>query len=322
MRTKRNMLPEFGSRTPALYVAAVSVACIVVAAVLRGLIDPVVDGVPFITFFPAVAVAAFLGGAAAGLATMLAGAIVAAYFWVPPLRSFALDVDAWITVALYAVLSSSLIFLIWKLHETVRRAKAAEETARLYAREMVHRTANLVTLVKAVANLTFKNDGCPEEQRRTFDARLVALGRALAGPMSPDGNQDVLSMVRGVLLPFGDRVCVTGRSVGVTPEAAARLSLIFHELGTNAAKYGALSVPEGRVNVAGSLEGGMLAIDWWERGGPPVDPHPRRRGFGSRLLKSSLSRSSGYVELTFEPTGLSARIVLNRSQLADLDAAE
>lgn len=233
--------------------------------------------------------------------------------------NLALVLEAWLTVAIYAFLSGLLIVLIHRLDAAARRARAAEAASKLYAREMVHRIANLVTLVQAVARMTFKDDGCPEEQRRLFDSRLAALGAALKGPTSADGNQDVLSIVRAVLLPFGDRIHVTGHSVDITPEAAAKLALIFHELGTNAVKYGALSSSSGRGTVAGSMERESLVIDWWERGGPPVDPTPRRRGFGSRLLKSSLSGGTGSVEINFERSGLTARVILRKSELAGQD---
>lgn len=283
------MRPHFEERRPASYSALVALACVVLATLLRMLIDPVVDGVPFITFFPAVALAAYLGGPSAGAATMLVGGLVAAYLWVPPLHSLALSRAGWFTTAVYGLVSTMLIVLIQRLGEAARRAKAAEETSRLYAREMVHRTANVVTLVQALASMTFKDGGSPEEQRRLFDSRLVALGAALTAPMDGNGHQDVLAMARTVLLPFGNRIQVTGPCVGVTPEVAAKLALIFNELGTNAVKHGALGTATGSVTVAASIVGDTLVIQWCEKGGPPVDPSPQRRGFGSRLLNSSSS---------------------------------
>ncbi|WP_348647526.1 sensor histidine kinase [Ensifer sp. ENS04] len=315
MKSVRHMLPTLKGNHSAAYNALVAFACIVLATALRAVVDPVVEGVPFMTYFPAVAVAAYFAAPPAGVATMLIGGLVAAYYWVPPSRSLMLDRDAWLTVGIYAFLCLLLILLIHKLDEAARRAQAAEKTSQLYAREMVHRTANLVTLVQAVATMTFKDGGSPEEQRRLFDSRLVALGSALTAPMNPDGNQDALSMIKTVLLPFGDRIHVTGASGGVTPEIAARVALIFHELGTNAVKYGALSSHGGNVDVAGSIERGSLTIDWSERGGPNVNPNPQRRGFGSRLLKNSLSAEEGLVEVSFEPSGLTARVMVRNIQL-------
>jgi len=311
----RGAVSEFERRHPVLFAVVVTLACLALGTGSRAAIEPIVDGVPFMTFFPAVALATYLGGQYAGIATMLLGGLIAAHFWVPPLNSLALAPDQWITVAIYAVLSGLLVVLIHRLHLAVARAEAAEATANLYAHEMVHRTANLVALVQSVANLTFKSDGCPAEQRRLFSARLVALGGALTSPMSTDGNQDVLAVIRTALLPFGERVHVSGHTVGVRPGAAAKLALIFHELGTNAVKYGALSSDTGRVNIAASMRDTSLVIDWWERGGPQVSPQPSRRGFGTRLLMSSLSRETGSVKIQFDPQGLTAEVVLRESQL-------
>lgn len=315
MKKISHIFTEMTRNHPYIWGGAVAVGCVVVATALRALIDPIVYGVPFITFFPAVALAAYLGGSGAGIATMLLGGLIAAYFWVPPFYSLALPRDRWITVGIYVFLSGLLVFLVHRLRSAAARAAAAEKTSQLYAREMAHRMANLVTLVQAVASMTFRGDGSRDEQQKIFDARLVALGRALTGPMNSDGNQDILSMIQSVLLPFGDRIQISGQSVGVTPEAAAKLALIFHELGTNAIKYGALSVGEGRVYVASSATGESLIINWEEKGGPPVNPTPRRRGFGSRLLTSSLSQGAGSVEVNFDPAGLTARVTLNKNQL-------
>lgn len=112
---KVHMRPHFEERRPASYSALVALACVVLATLLRMLIDPVVDGVPFITFFPAVALAAYLGGPSAGAATMLVGGLVAAYLWVPPLHSLALSRAGWFTTAVYGLVSTMLIVLIQRL---------------------------------------------------------------------------------------------------------------------------------------------------------------------------------------------------------------
>jgi two-component sensor histidine kinase len=89
------------------------------------------------------------------------------------------------------------------------------------------------------------------------------------------------------------------------------LALVLHELATNAAKYGALSVPQGRLAVSWQTSGRVLTIDWIESGGPPVRP-PSRQGFGGKLLQSALAAYHGGVHCEFEPTGLKCRISLTR----------
>ena len=109
---------------------------------------------------------------------------------------------------------------------------------------------------------------------------------------------------------------VRARVVGALPKASAPPPLIMHELATNAVKYGALSRSEGQFNVTTTIENGTLVLAWHETGGPIIDPKPVRRGFGTRLLASSLSRGTGSVDVTFDPAGLSARIVLEKNKLS------
>jgi two-component sensor histidine kinase len=110
------------------------------------------------------------------------------------------------------------------------------------------------------------------------------------------------------------RVRVSGDEVWLPPQTAVALSLAFHELATNAVKYGALSVDAGRVEVEWRLGGDAVAITWREAGGPAVVP-PTRRGFGSRLIERSLPRElGGPATLDFEPDGLVCRIELARPE--------
>jgi two-component sensor histidine kinase len=107
----------------------------------------------------------------------------------------------------------------------------------------------------------------------------------------------------------------SGPAVRLAADIIEMLNLAFHELATNAAKHGALSVPEGRVEVSWTLRRTgkgtrLVEIGWRERGGPPVTP-PKRRGFGSRLLERGLAQKvGGTVTLDFRPEGLECRIGL------------
>jgi two-component sensor histidine kinase len=120
------------------------------------------------------------------------------------------------------------------------------------------------------------------------------------------------------MAPYGRdgeaRAVVAGPGVRLPARVAINLGLVVHELATNAAKYGALSVPTGRVTVGWSLagtEGGPeLRFTWSEAGGPPVEP-PKRKGFGTRLIERSLGGElNGRVELDYRPTGFEAHIAV------------
>jgi two-component sensor histidine kinase len=109
------------------------------------------------------------------------------------------------------------------------------------------------------------------------------------------------------------RVKISGPSIALAPGIAVSLHLALHELATNAAKYGALSVEQGRVNLEWAVTDGMvpaLRIEWGESGGPTVVP-PQRRGFGSRLIERGLAHEvDGEVDLDFSPGGVSCRVVV------------
>jgi two-component sensor histidine kinase len=108
------------------------------------------------------------------------------------------------------------------------------------------------------------------------------------------------------------RIEIVGPPVQLNPQAAVALNMAFHELVTNAAKYGALSAPGGAVRVAWTVDPSLqplgIEIEWSEQGGPPVAP-PRRRGFGSHVLEAGLSHElDGEVTMNFAPEGLVCRM--------------
>ena len=156
--------------------------------------------------------------------------------------------------------------------------------------------------------------------------RITALGRAhdFVRPHSrdsqPDVRQDSLHGLMGELFaPYqrdGGGVRVTGEDVRVDDRSATPLALVFHELATNASKYGALSTEGGTVTVAVAEEGGTVAIDWIEQGGPPVTT-AATAGFGTQLIELSAARQlGGTVAREWRPAGLRARIELPLSALS------
>jgi len=112
-------------------------------------------------------------------------------------------------------------------------------------------------------------------------------------------------------------VSIQGDDPAVDDRAATPLALLFHELATNASKYGGLSAAEGGVSVAIRIEGETCHIDWHERGGPPVGARPALTGFGSRLIQLSVSgQLRGEIAKTWEADGLHARITIPMESLA------
>jgi len=196
--------------------------------------------------------------------------------------------------------------------EDIHERRVAEEHQRLLINELNHRVKNTLATVQAIAFQTLKGDISLKEARARFEARLMALSRA--HNLLTEQNWGGASLHRVVsdstehLSGERARFRMAGEPVWLSPRAALALALALHELGTNAAKHGALSVDTGEVSIAWRSEGGMLHLEWKETGGPPVAA-PERRGFGSRLIEQGLASDlGGTARLDFEPDGLRCRI--------------
>ncbi|HEX8192802.1 MAG TPA: HWE histidine kinase domain-containing protein [Allosphingosinicella sp.] len=191
--------------------------------------------------------------------------------------------------------------------DSVERA-LAEQRQRLLINELNHRVKNTLATVQAIAFQTLKGDIPLAEARTRFEARLLALSRA-HGLLTAQ-NWEGASLARVVadateyLAGEQGRFEVSGEEVLLAPRPALALALAFHELGTNAAKYGALSTEDGTVSITWKNVAGTLCIEWRERGGPPV-VQPERRGFGSRLIERGLAADlGGRAALVFGADGL------------------
>jgi PAS domain S-box-containing protein len=196
--------------------------------------------------------------------------------------------------------------------EDIHEKKLAEERQRLLINELNHRVKNTLATVQAIAFQTLKGDIPAAEARARFEARLMALSRAHS--LLTSQNWEGASLDRVVrdsteyLSDEQGRFSVEGEDIWLAPRAALALALAFHELSTNAAKYGSLSLEGGTVSIRWAVDGNRLRLDWKESGGPEVK-EPERRGFGSRLIERGLASDlGGGARLAFEPDGLCCTI--------------
>ena len=198
--------------------------------------------------------------------------------------------------------------------------QAGTERRELLMTEMNHRIKNTFSVVQAVASRTLWHAPTVEAFQPAFAGRLAALARSQ--DVLIRGNWDeapLIEVIEGALEGFAvaGRIVLKGPSVKLAVESVVTVSLAFHELATNALKHGALSVPEGRVEITwttGASAGDAEKVDvvWSEIDGPAVSP-PSRRGFGSQLLEQGMPRH-GTVDLEFRPQGLRCRICLPLGQ--------
>lgn len=189
----------------------------------------------------------------------------------------------------------------------------AEEHQRWLNGELSHRLKNTLAMVQSIATQTLRNATDLDAARADLVPRLIALGKAhdilLAGGQE---SAEVREVVEGALALHADRdgrFEIDGPGIRLDPSPALSLSLILHELATNAAKYGSLSRPDGRVGVIWSIVGTgdetAFRLVWTERGGPPVTP-PSRKGFGSRLIERGLA--GGSAQTDYAPEGVTCTL--------------
>ncbi|WP_413061627.1 HWE histidine kinase domain-containing protein [Sphingomonas carotinifaciens] len=191
------------------------------------------------------------------------------------------------------------------LIETSEAMRARAEMVMLN-RELGHRLKNTMAMVGAIASQSLK--GVVEREAvEIFQARIVALGHAHDVLLQENWAAAPIETVVDTALRLHDdseRFAVTGAPVQLGSRAVLSLSLLLHELATNAVKHGALSVAGGHVDLSWRVDGEDLCLDWIERDGPAVVA-PARGGFGSRLIGMGLV-GTGHVERHFHPTGFAA----------------
>jgi two-component system CheB/CheR fusion protein len=197
--------------------------------------------------------------------------------------------------------------------------------------ELNHRVRNMLQVVQAVATHTLRNAPSLEAFGQSFLGRLKALARA--HELVSHGNWKTVSLrelLEKELEPYSaagaNRLATEGPPVLLRPKAALALGMVLHELATNAAKHGALSVERGRVRVSWSFAGdgaaARLLLRWVEAGGPPVREPRQRTGFGSKLIQQQLRHDlGGSIRTDYRETGLEAELTLPASLLAAGESA-
>lgn len=208
----------------------------------------------------------------------------------------------------------------------ISEEKAAAERQRLLINELNHRVKNTLATVQSIAAQSFRAQ-TDQAARAVFDARMVALSNAHNVLVEDNWESASLrSVVERALAPHllaevdVNRFTLVGPDARLHPKVAVTLAMALHELMTNAAKYGALCVPEGQVAVTWSLldlaDGRQqLDLSWVERGGPTVAP-PTRKGFGSRLIERQLPREfDGSAVITYAPEGVRCQLQIPLTQL-------
>ena len=211
-----------------------------------------------------------------------------------------------------------LLYVV-RVVQDITEGKVAEQRQKLLIDELNHRVKNTLATVQSLASQTARAAPSPRDFRESFEGRLIALSKAHDQlTMHHWESADLRNLLSAGFAPYGagpDKVVLRGEDVMLRPRAVLTLAMAFHELITNAAKYGALSAPGGRVEIhwqPARDESGrpLLRIDWQEQGGPAVT-EPTRRGFGSRLIEGGIAAElGGSARLSYAPEGVHCEVLI------------
>lgn len=306
-----------------------AVAMTVFAVALRFLLDPMLPpGFPYLTFFPSVIITGFVWGIFPAVTGAILSGFAAWYWFIPPVGSFSLGSQS-ITALLFYVIVVAIDMILLQLAlytagSQVRAHRAlasALEFQQVVANEVDHRLKNLLATVSGLVSLSQKHAATPAELATQIRHRVNAMSHSVA--LLRDTAQGTKAGVREAalasLLPLGvqdgERLKLDGSTEALTANGIIPLNMIFHELGTNAIKYGALSDDGGTVLIrwrVNTSENGrrLLEIVWVEQGGPSV-AEPTRSGFGSELLSRITRSMGGSCEFDFRTSGLIATITMD-----------
>jgi two-component sensor histidine kinase len=295
-----------GSRPSLAVSVGFAVTCLALATAVRWALAQIRPDVFFTPYFPAVFFAAAFGGYQIGIAAAAAGGLLGIAFsfgnTVPEPARIALLLLFWAVcgIAIWGV--EHYRTMVAEQQTIARRLLQEEEYRKLVVDELQHRLKNKSSTLHAVLHQVLQDQ--PEIWSR-IDHRIRALSATddLIGRADGQGS-DIKDLLRSELGPYGHvRSNLNGPLLFLPAKLAVSLTLIFHELATNAAKYGAFSSPRGLLQVSWSVTDDRLNIIWDETGGPAVE-NVGEPGFGTRLLKSALRPFDGKTEISYLKTGV------------------
>jgi PAS domain S-box-containing protein len=217
-----------------------------------------------------------------------------------------------------------------KIARDITERRRAQEQQRLLLREMDHRVKNLFTLSSSIVSLSARSADTPQGLVSAIQGRLGALARAHALTLSKatdDASHAELSttlhaLIRMMVSPYDGqgeraRVIISGPDVPIAGASVTSFALLLHEFVTNAAKYGALSMPSGHIDIRCLAEDRQFILTWREHGGPRVEHPTDGEGFGSFLARATVKgQLGGEISRDWKPEGLTMRLSVARDRLS------
>jgi len=283
---------------------------------------------PFTTYYPVMLFATYFGGLQVGIYAVIVGGLVGLWAFIPPYFTFSYTPTRAFEVLAYLFAS---VLLMWgaasyrkltdRYRNTADRLQDEEKLRRLAVDELAHRLKNKIATIQSIISFQLRDQ---PRLRDDIIARLIALSATDDLIMATQGQgariHDILSTELGAYEV--SRVSLKGPDVFLSAKLAMTMALLVHELATNAAKYGALSSPAGKLFIRWDLSSRILDLNWCESGGPIV-ASPSHQGFGLQLISRALDQFNGTAQTTFKSSGLICKIkvdLMENTQAAVLDA--
>jgi two-component sensor histidine kinase len=294
------------SQPTPLFSAGFAMFCLALATVARWGLAQIRPDVFFTPYFPAVFFATAVGGSRIGIGAAIAsgllGVIINFSGALADSARFALLLIFWMVCGLTIWGVEHYRTIVAQQRQISKRLIEEEEYRKLVVDELQHRLKNKTSTIHAVLHQVL------QDQPQIWDAidhRIRALSATDDLIARVDGSGcDIKDLLRSELGPYGHvRFNLNGDPLFLPAKLAVSLGLIFHELATNAGKYGAFSSPRGMLQVAWSMSDDRLNVTWDETEGPSIE-NVGAAGFGTKLLQSALRAFDGSTEISFLKTGV------------------
>lgn len=193
----------------------------------------------------------------------------------------------------------------------VTERKDSEKHQTMLLRELSHRVSNTLAVIQSIMRQTLRAKNDPKAFAQAFEGRINSLAVSHTLLTSADWQGGTLSdliniQLRGIVDNLESKIVLHGPEIVLPAETATQIGLVLHELGTNAVKYGALSVDTGKISISWSLLPGKVQLVWCEQGGPPIDEVPSYTGFGTSLISQSVDS----MNCSYDHAGLICRMEL------------
>jgi two-component sensor histidine kinase len=282
---------------------------------------------PYTAYYPAILFATYIGGLDVGCFAAALGGLIGWWAFIPPHFLFLVfKPKGEFELLSYLVASAFIVWgadsyrrLVRQQRDLAAQLLDQEKFGKVVVEELAHRLKNKIATIQSIVSYQLR--GQPE-LRDAIVGRLIALSGTDDLIMAAQGNgadlRDILTVELGAY--ESSRLLMAGPAVFLPAKLALSMALLVHELATNAAKYGALSVESGVVSIHWSVSNCVLELFWRENGGHAV-AQPSHRGFGLRLLAGALEQFSGSTELIFESSGLICRATATLSGNAAINRA-